>query len=129
MRQGERAEVLRSEVRGRFESEVTAALRRRLPSESKLAGALRALFPVSPGLRNVMNEAAQVLLRRRSFDRELYASAVRSLAEQDDKRAAPLLRLALMSEDAGGLATLSAACFSRDPSLAAPLAKVAASRH
>jgi len=129
MRQGERAEVLRSDVRGRFESEVTAALRRRLPSEAKLAGALRALFPVSPNLRNLANEAAQVLLRRRSFDRELYASAVRSLAEHADKRAAPLLRSALSSDDAGGLATLSAACFSRDPSLAAPLAKVAASRH
>jgi hypothetical protein len=116
-------------VRGRFESEVAAALRRRLPSESKLAGALRALFPLSPNLRSVVNEAAQVLLRRRSFDRELYASAVRSLAELDDKRAAPLLREALTSEEAGGLATLSAACFSRDPSLAAPLAKVAGSRH
>ena len=92
MRQGERAEILRVDVRGRFEAEVTAALRRRLPSESKLAGALRALFPVSPGLRNVVNEAAQVLLRRRSFDRELYASSVRSLAELDDKRAAALLR-------------------------------------
>jgi hypothetical protein len=80
-------------------------------------------------LRSVVNEAAQVLLRRRSFDRELYASAVRSLAELDDKRAAPLLRSALTSEDAGGLPTLSAACFSRDPSLTAPLAKVAASRH
>jgi hypothetical protein len=129
MRQGERADVLRGDVRGRFESEVTAALRRRLPSEAKLAGALRALFPVSPALRNLVNEAAQVLLRRRSFDRELYASAVRSLSELADKRAAPLLRLALSSDEAGGLATLSAACFSRDPSLAGPLAKVAASRH
>jgi hypothetical protein len=129
MRQGERAEILHGDVRGRFEAEVTAALRRRLPSESKLAGALRALFPVSPGLRNVVNEAAQVLLRRHSFDRELYASAVRSLAEHDDKRAAPLLRAALSSDEAGGLATLSASCFSRDPSLAGPLAKVAASRH
>ena len=129
MRQGERAEVLRGDVRGRFESEVAAALRRRLPSESKLAGALRALFPVSPNLRTVVNEAAQVLLRRRSFDRELYASAVRSLAELEDKRVAPLLRSALSSDEAGGLATLSAACFSRDPSLATPLAKVAASRH
>ena len=129
MRQGERAEVLRSEVRGRFESEITAALRRRLPSESKLAGALRALFPISAGLRSAVSEAAQVLLRRHSFDRELYASAVRSLAELEDKRCPPLLRLALSGDDAGGLATLSASCFSRDPSLAAPLAKVAASRH
>jgi hypothetical protein len=104
-------------------------LRRRLPSEAKLAGALRALFPVSPGLRNIVSEAAQVLVRRHSFDRELYASAVRSLAEQEDKRAAAILRLALSTEEAGGLATLSASCFSRDPSLAAPLAKVAASRH
>jgi hypothetical protein len=129
MRQGERAEVLRNDVRGRFESEVTAALRRRLPSESKLAGSLRALFPVSPSVRSMANEAAQVLLRRRSFDRELYAGAVRSLAEHNDKRAAALLGSALTSDEAGGLATLSACSFSRDPSLGGPLSKVAASRH
>lgn len=129
MRQGERAEVLRGEVRGRFEAEVTAALRRRLPSESKLAGCLRALFPVSAHLRNVVSEAAQVLLRRRSFDRELYATAVRSLAESNDKRAAQVLATALASDDAGGFSTLSAACFSRDPALSQPLGKVAASRH
>jgi hypothetical protein len=94
-----------------------------------LAGALRALFPVSASVRTIVSEAAQVLLRRHSFDRELYASAVRSLAESGDKRCAPLLCTALATDEAGGFATLSAACFSRDPSLAAPLAKVAASRH
>jgi hypothetical protein len=129
MRQGERVEVLRSGVRGRFESEVTAALRRRLPSEGKLAGALRALFPLSAAARNIASEAAHVLMRRSSFDRELYTGAVRAMAEAGDKRAAGLIKGALSNEEAGGLSTLSAACFSRDPSLAAPLAKVAASRH
>jgi len=129
MRQGDRTEILRGEVQGRLESELAAALRRRLPSESKLAGALRALFPLSSCARSLASEAALVLCRRGSFDRELYASAVRSLAETGDKRAVTLLRGALSTDEAGGLATLSAACFSHDDGLAAPLAKLAGSRH
>src|SRR6476469_6271449 len=129
MRQGERSEILRRTVQGRFESELTAALRRRLPSEGKVAGALRALFPFSACLRNMAAEAALVLVRRGSFDRELYASVVRALAETGDKRSGALIKGALATEEAGGLATLSAACFSSDPSLGAPLAKVAGSRH
>lgn len=129
MRQGERAEILGKAVRGRFESELSAALRRRLPSEGKLAGALRALFPFSGCLRNMAAEAALVLVRRGSFDRDLYGSIVRALAETRDKRAGALIKGALATEEAGGLATLSAACFSDDPSLGALLAKVAGSRH
>jgi len=68
-------------------------------------------------------------MRRRSFDRELYAGGVRALSETGDKRAAALIKAALSTDEAGGLATISAACFSRDPTLATPLAKVAASRH
>jgi hypothetical protein len=129
MRQGDRTDILRGEVQGRLEAELAAALRRRLPSESKLAGALRALFPLSASVRNMAGEAALVLFRRGSFDRELYASAVRSLAEGGDKRAATLLKGALSTDEGGGLATLSAACFSREASLAAPLAKLAGCRH
>jgi hypothetical protein len=116
-------------VQGRLESELAAALRRRLPSESKLAGALRALFPLSATVRSMAGEAAVVLFRRGSFDRELYASAVRSLAEAGDKRALPLLKGALSTDEGGGLATLSAACFSREAALAGPLAKLAGCRH
>jgi hypothetical protein len=129
MRTGERGEVLSKAVQARLASEVKAALRRRPASERKLAGALRALSPMSASVRNLQNEAAQVLLRRGSFDREIFASAVRSLAETGDRRAVTILTSALATEQAGGLATLSAACFSRDPALAPPLAKVAGSRH
>jgi hypothetical protein len=129
MRQGDRTEILRGGVRGRLESELAAALRRRLPSESKLAGALRALYPFSASVRNMAYEAALVLFRRGSFDRELYASAVRSLGEIGDKRAVALLKGALSTDEGGGLATLSAACFSRDAALSVPLAKLAGSRH
>jgi hypothetical protein len=128
MRPGDRAEILRKEVQGRFESELVAALRRKVPSEPKLAGALRVLFPLSGAARNWAVEAAQVLLRRGSFERELYAGTIRSLAESDDKRAIPILKGALSTDEGGGLATLSAACFSRDSSLAVPLAKLAGSR-
>jgi hypothetical protein len=129
MRPGERSEILTKAVQGRFESELTAALRRRLPSEGKVAGAVRALFPFSACLRNMAAEAALVLMRRRSFDRELYASSVRSLAEAGDKRAGGLIKGALATDEAGGLATLSAACFCQDPGLGPGLAKVAGSRH
>jgi hypothetical protein len=129
MQTGERGDILSRAVQARLESEVAAALRRRPTSERKLAGALRALAPMSASVRNLQNEAARVLLRRGSFDREIFASAVRSLAEAGDRRVVPILTGALASEEAGGLATLSAACFSRDPALASPLAKVAVSRH
>jgi len=124
-----RSDIIREGVQGRFESELAAALRRRLPSEAKLAGALRALCPLSTAIRNLASEAALVLMRRGAFDRELYCGMVRALAEASDKRAASLIKGALAAQDGGGLATLSAACFSRDPSLAVPLAKIAASRH
>jgi hypothetical protein len=129
MRQGDRTEIVRGTVQGRLEIELAAALRRRLPSEAKLAGALRALCPLSVAIRNLASEAAVVLFRRGSFDRELYSAAVRSLAEGGDKRATDLIRRALATDEGGGIATLSAACFSRDPALAAPLAKLATCRH
>jgi hypothetical protein len=123
------SEILRKGVLGRFESELTAVLRRKQPAEAKLAGALRALCPISLAARNMTSEAAEVLVRRGSFERELYMSAVRALAEANDKRAVALIGAALRSEDGGGLATLSAACFGRDPSLAEPLMRIAAGRN
>jgi hypothetical protein len=129
MRTGERAEILKKGALSRLESEVTAALRRRSPSEGKLAGVLRALAPLSPGVRSLLGEAALVLLRRGAWERELYASAVRALSEAQDKRVLAVLKGALGHDDAGGVATLSAACFFRDPALSEPLARVATSRH
>jgi hypothetical protein len=129
MRTGDRAEILKKGALSRLESEVTAALRRRPPSEPKLAGVLRALAPLSAGVRNMLGEAALVLLRRGAWERELYASAVRSLSEAQDKRILPVLKGALGNDEGGGVATLSAACFFRDQALSQPLAKVAISRH
>jgi hypothetical protein len=76
-----------------------------------------------------MCDTAATMLRRKSFARDLYVACMRSLAEWGDKRAAVLLRVALASEEAGGSAALSAACFSRDTELGPMLAKIAASRH
>src|SRR5256885_11558333 len=103
MRQGDWTNCVRGTVEGRLETELAAALRRRLPSEPKLAGALRALCPLSVAVRNLASEAAVVLFRRGSFDRELYAAAVRSLAEEGDKRATDLIRRALATEEGGGI--------------------------
>jgi len=123
-----RAEIIDKATRARFEAELDAVLKRRPASEAKFAGALRAVAPLSPALRASMAEAVSVMIRRKSFDREIYAACVRSLAEAEDRQSTTLLKLALASDEAGGTASLSAACFSRDPALAAPLAKVAASR-
>jgi hypothetical protein len=68
------------------------------------------------------------MVRRGSFGRDLYGATIRTLAECGDKQTPSLLKKALVADDAGGNATLSAACFSRDADLTAPLAKLAASR-
>lgn len=123
-----RAELLDKGTRVRFEDEIDAAIKRRPIGEAKLAGALRAVAPLSPALRASVGEATAVLLRRGALQRELYGCGLRALAEAQDRQAVSLLRQALSSEEAGGPAALSAACFSRDPELSALLAKVAASR-
>jgi hypothetical protein len=123
-----RAEVVDKATRARFESELDAALKRRPTSEVKLAGALRAVAALSPALRGALVEATQIMVRRGSFDREIYGACLRTLAEAEDRNVPALLKTALAADDAGGNATLSAACFCKDPSLAAPLAKLAASR-
>ena len=123
-----RAEIIDKATRGRFEAELDAALKRKSTNEVKLGGALRAVGRLSPALRGTLAEAAQVMVRRGSYTRELYAAAIRTLAEADERHLPSILKSALASEDAGGNPTLSAASFSRDAELAAPLAKLAASR-
>src|SRR5580692_2741938 len=123
-----RAELLDKPTRGRFEQEIEAALRRRSVVEGKLAGALRAVAPLSPALRTSLGEATGVLLGRGAFHRELYICGLRTLAEAQDRQAVSLLRRALADDEAGGSAALSAACFARDADLSVPLAKIAASR-
>jgi hypothetical protein len=123
-----RAEIVDKATRARFESEVDAALKRKPTSEIKLGGALRAVARLSPALRSTLVEAAQVMVRRGSYSRELYSAIIRTLAESEERQLAPLLKTALGADDAGGNATLSAASFCRDASLTAPLAKLAASR-
>ena len=123
-----RAEIVDKATRVGFETELDAALKRKPTSEVKLGGALRSVGRLSPALRGALVDAAQVMVRRGSFSRELYGATIRTLAEADERHVPELLKTALASEDAGGNATLSAACFCRDASLAAPLGKLAASR-
>jgi hypothetical protein len=123
-----RAELLDKPARARFEEEIDAALKRRPTSESRLAGAVRAVSALSPALRASLGEATSVLLRRGARQRELYACGLRALSEAQDRQSVTLLRQALAGDEAGGAAALSAACFSRDPELSPLLAKVAASR-
>jgi hypothetical protein len=124
------SEVVDKVTRGRFEQELDGAIKRKpTPStEAKLAGALRAVAVLSPGVRTAVAEATEVLVRRGSYAREIYGASIRALAESDDKRTTALLKNALGGDEAGGSATLSAACFCKDPTLAPQLAKIAASR-
>ncbi|MCL2722835.1 MAG: hypothetical protein FWD69_00205 [Polyangiaceae bacterium] len=123
-----RAEIVDKATRARFEAELDAVLKRRPANEIKLAGALRAVASLSPALRNAVADATQTMVRRGSYSREIYVACIRTLAEADDRRVPALLTTALAGDDAGGNATLSAASFCRDPSLAALLAKLSASQ-
>lgn len=123
-----RAEILDKATRGRFEADLETALKRKSGNEGKLGGALRAVASLSPALRATMTEVAATMVRRKSFARELYVACIRAVAEADDRHLVPLLKAALSSDDAGGNAALSAACFSTDPALGPILAKLAASR-
>jgi hypothetical protein len=122
-------EVLDGETQARLRSDVQSALKRRPSQETRLAGVVRALTPLSPGLRTELVAALDTMVRRGSFDRPLYAAVVRALAETQEARAAELIARALLGEECGGLATLSAACFCSHASLAEPLARAAISRH
>jgi hypothetical protein len=121
-----RTEVLDRATRGRLEAELDAAIKRRPSNERRLAGVVRTLARFSPSLRARMADATDIFLRRGTLDRELFGACIRSLAEARDKALTPLLRRALALESAGGTATLSAACFSTDPTVGPLLAKVAA---
>jgi len=113
----------------RLVGEVRAALRRRSPQEGALAGTLRAVASHSPELQRELLVAAETVARRGSFERPLYGAAVRSLSEQGDAALTPVLARVLASDEAGGLASLCAACFTRDSSLTQPLSRAAQSRH
>ncbi len=97
-----RAELLDKATRVRFEEEIDAALKRRPNGEAKLAGALRAVAPLSPALRASLGEATAVLLRRGALQRELYGCGLRALAEAQDRQSVSLLRQALVERGGGG---------------------------
>lgn len=124
-----RGELLGCAPVERLQAEVTGALKRKPSAEARLAGVVRALWPYSSELRSGLVSALETLVSRGSYARPLYAACARSLAEAGERRSIPALKRALSSDEAGGLATLSAACFVDDESLREPLAKVATSRH
>jgi hypothetical protein len=125
----ERMEALDDRIIARLETELRAAVKRRPAHEAKLAGVLRALAPHSARLRSTLCEAFEVVVRRGSFQRPLFGALARALAEDGERASSASLRRALETDDTGSLAGLSAACATSDPTLAEPLAKLAASRH
>jgi hypothetical protein len=130
-RHGNEAEltVIGAAALSRLVGEVRAALRRRPAHEARLAGTLRALSAHSPELSSELLLAAETVARRGSFERPLYSAAVRSLSEQGHAGLMPVLAKVLSGEDAGGLASLAAACFTKDAALGEPLSRAAQSRH
>jgi hypothetical protein len=94
---------------------------------SRLAGALRVAASVHPPVRLLLADAARNLAQAGRCASAIHGGALRALVDSQDKRATSALKAALAADDCGGLATFSAAGFSRDPALAAPLAKAASS--
>ncbi|HEY4160428.1 MAG TPA: hypothetical protein VGM29_20085, partial [Polyangiaceae bacterium] len=125
----ERANVIDELVLARLDADLRAALRRRPAQEARLAGVLRALAPFSTRLCDALVESFELMVRRASFDRPLYAATVRIVAELGDRRGTAAFKTALEAEEAGTFATLSALCKTTDPALADAVAKVARSRH
>lgn len=123
------SEVLSKDALSRLDADFRSALRRRPAQEPRLAGTLRVLVQHSAGLREIAEGALDILVKRGSFARPLYTAAARALGEKGDERAARALSRALATEDAGGLASLSAAAFTGDPCLKEPLARLATNRH
>jgi len=121
--------VIDEQVVARLRGDLRAALRRRPAQEARLAGVLRALAPHSAALCDGLLEAFEVMVKRASFERPLYAASVRVMGETADRRATPAFKKALEAEDSGAFASLSAACRTTDPGLSEALAKVARSRH
>ncbi|MDW8249302.1 MAG: hypothetical protein RMJ98_08375, partial [Myxococcales bacterium] len=111
----------------RLTQEVMVALRRRPPSEKRLAGALRAVGAWSELGRALLADVTSTLARRGAFDRPLFLGALRALAEVDDRRVVEPLVAALSAEEVS-LGVVAAACFCSDQALAMPLLRAASSR-
>src|SRR5512139_898614 len=111
----------------RLGAEIDAALRKKSPLETKVAGSARVLAQHSVAVRGQLVSAAKDFVKKDAFDRELYAVAMRALSETQDKRLGSVLLSALKSEDHGGLSALTAACFSEDAAVGPHLARAAAS--
>lgn len=122
-------ELMGTEPVERMQSLLDAALRRKPAQEARIAGAVRALSPFSASMGACVARTAQAFVRRSSFDRPLYPAVIRAFAEDDGPRAAPEIERALLTEDSGGLSTLSAACFIGSGKIADALARVAGCRH
>src|SRR6187402_1690672 len=116
-------EVIDDDTLLRLDAEVRAALKRKPAHELRLAGALRELARYSERLQGSLSEAFETTVRRSSFERPLYAALARALAELGDERAIAALCKALETDEAGGLAGISAAALCRAKALCDPLAK------
>src|SRR5450755_3816344 len=125
----ERANVIDEQVVARLDGDLRAALRRRPAQEARLAGVLRAIAPHSARLCDGLVEAFELMVRRASYDRPLYAAAARTVGELGDRRGTAAFKSALEVEEPGTFATLSAVSKTTDPALGEVLAKVARSRH
>ncbi len=128
-RRVEQGEHLDERIVAKVEGDLDSALRRKSSREAQLAGAVQMLVPWSDRLLAAAACMGEKLSGRGSFDRPLYGACVRAVTEADDRVSTPWLDRALGTDGGGGLASLSAATFSRDPALSAGLVRVATSRH
>ena len=111
-------------VEERLSEDIRSALRRKPVHEGRLAGAARVLALHSASIRRELDGAVRALAERGAVKRPLYEAGVRVTALLGARRMTALLANAMEQDQAGGLATLSAACFTSSAELSAPLAHV-----
>lgn len=122
-----RAEPFEREVVERLRLELVAAVKNKPENEKRLAGLARALAVHSPTARAVLADIGDALAAKKGFDRDLFQAAVRGLGELGDRRAVALVK-AGAEHDESATASLCAASWLSDPSLAATLNKAATQR-
>ncbi len=133
-RGGVACELLGDKARGLALAELERA-QEALPGDRRLAGALRALAPLSAELRGSIAAFVAHALEHGVSDasHSLVSAGLRALAEAGDPRVIPTLSTILLRDDlaASPLAytALSAASLMSDPSLSSPLSRAASSRH
>ncbi len=112
----------------RLSRDVSAAVTRKTPGETRLAGAVRVLGPLLPEAAPALADACARLVRRRASARPLFVAGAEALLEAEHDDGAALAESGLTTGEDIPLGLCAAAARSRASSLDAPLTRLAASK-